>query len=257
VVCDSELLPFLAAVPSADPLKTRTRNFSQEVLGQSAWYRSRSGGTATGSVQSAYKLASGRGEFLQTDPIGFAGGDVNLYRHVVNNPINNIDPLGLITIAIPGVGPQRDHGGGHSNEDFLRGVAKKHGDTQPFSRDELDEAVEAVKKAKEKDPCEEVNIYGYSRGGKAAVDLAQKLKEAGINVDNLVTIDPVTRGDKIIPVPSNVSNAQNHYQTGQKMGLTDFPGTPVSGAQNNLISDGEKNGYPVRHENMPVIILGK
>jgi hypothetical protein len=51
------------------------------------------------------------GRFISKDPIGFAGGDVNLYRYVDsvgkvpmetnlyqyagNNPINFIDPLGL------------------------------------------------------------------------------------------------------------------------------------------------------------------
>ncbi len=40
-----------------------------------------------------YNPASGR--FLTADPIGFAGGDTNLYRYVKNNPINRTDPLGL------------------------------------------------------------------------------------------------------------------------------------------------------------------
>ena len=35
------------------------------------------------------------GRFIGKDPIDFAGGDVNLYRYVQNNPINFIDPLGL------------------------------------------------------------------------------------------------------------------------------------------------------------------
>jgi RHS repeat-associated protein len=35
------------------------------------------------------------GRFLQTDPIRFAAGDVNLYRYVTNDPLNWIDPLGL------------------------------------------------------------------------------------------------------------------------------------------------------------------
>ncbi len=35
------------------------------------------------------------GRFLTKDPIGFAGGDVNLYRAMGNNPINFIDPFGL------------------------------------------------------------------------------------------------------------------------------------------------------------------
>jgi RHS repeat-associated protein len=35
------------------------------------------------------------GRFLQTDPIQFDAGDVNLYRYVANDPANFFDPLGL------------------------------------------------------------------------------------------------------------------------------------------------------------------
>ncbi len=35
------------------------------------------------------------GRFISEDPIGFAGGDVNLYAYVVNNPVNWVDPWGL------------------------------------------------------------------------------------------------------------------------------------------------------------------
>ncbi len=35
------------------------------------------------------------GRFLTKDPRGFMGGDVNLYRFVLNNPVNFRDPLGL------------------------------------------------------------------------------------------------------------------------------------------------------------------
>ena len=35
------------------------------------------------------------GRFLQTDPIRFTAGDVNLYRYVGNNPVNWTDPEGL------------------------------------------------------------------------------------------------------------------------------------------------------------------
>ena len=35
------------------------------------------------------------GRFISKDPIGFAGGDVNLYGYVLNDPVNFIDPIGL------------------------------------------------------------------------------------------------------------------------------------------------------------------
>jgi RHS repeat-associated protein len=37
------------------------------------------------------------GRFISKDPIGFAGGDFNLYGYVSNNPENWIDPYGLIS----------------------------------------------------------------------------------------------------------------------------------------------------------------
>ncbi|MFC1770140.1 RHS repeat-associated core domain-containing protein [Nitrospirota bacterium] len=37
------------------------------------------------------------GRFISVDPIGFEGGDWNLYRYTGNNPINFTDPLGLDT----------------------------------------------------------------------------------------------------------------------------------------------------------------
>ncbi len=36
---------------------------------------------------------------ISEDPIGFEGGDVNLFRYVGNNPVNWIDPIGLAQIG--------------------------------------------------------------------------------------------------------------------------------------------------------------
>ncbi len=38
--------------------------------------------------------------FIAEDPIGFAGGDINIYAYVQNDPMNGIDPLGLETGAV-------------------------------------------------------------------------------------------------------------------------------------------------------------
>ncbi|MGA1867044.1 MAG: RHS repeat-associated core domain-containing protein [bacterium] len=40
------------------------------------------------------------GRFLTQDPIGFAGGDLNLYVYVRNNPVNFIDPYGLWSLTV-------------------------------------------------------------------------------------------------------------------------------------------------------------
>ena len=50
-----------------------------------------------------YDLEIGR--FLKEDPIGFAAGDVSLYRYVFNNPVNLIDPDGLQVLPMnPAIG---------------------------------------------------------------------------------------------------------------------------------------------------------
>ena len=41
------------------------------------------------------------GRFPSKDPIGFGGGDVNLYAYVRNNPVNLTDPLGLQSTECP------------------------------------------------------------------------------------------------------------------------------------------------------------
>ena len=52
-------------------------------------------------MRARYYLPS-EGRFLNTDPIGLAGGDTNIYRYVNNNPLNLIDPLGLWGVGLQG-----------------------------------------------------------------------------------------------------------------------------------------------------------
>jgi RHS repeat-associated protein len=44
------------------------------------------------------------GRWTNRDPIGFAGGDANLYGYVLGDPINGLDPLGLLNVAKTVVG---------------------------------------------------------------------------------------------------------------------------------------------------------
>ena len=44
---------------------------------------------------------SSTGRWISQDPIGFAGGDANLYRYVGNSPTNATDPSGLVTSQDP------------------------------------------------------------------------------------------------------------------------------------------------------------
>jgi len=80
----------------ASPLKNRVRDFQENASGRLAIFPRGSLEIATGCVRYGNKTVLGRGLFLQPDPIGFDGGDVNLYRYVGNNPVNFTDPLARI-----------------------------------------------------------------------------------------------------------------------------------------------------------------
>jgi RHS repeat-associated protein len=52
--------------------------------------------TATGLNLAVYRVEDpGAGRWAERDPLGFGGGDLNLYRYVGNRPSNSKDPLGL------------------------------------------------------------------------------------------------------------------------------------------------------------------
>jgi RHS repeat-associated protein len=44
--------------------------------------------------------SSALGRFLQNDPLGIEGGDLNTYSYVLNDPLNNTDPMGMEIASI-------------------------------------------------------------------------------------------------------------------------------------------------------------
>jgi len=58
--------------------------------------------------------------FISEDPLGFFGGDTNLYAYVLNSPPGYIDPLGLVTRPVPGA--VRERFGTPRGQDIHKGV---------------------------------------------------------------------------------------------------------------------------------------
>lgn len=100
-----------------------------------------------------------------------------------------------------------------------------------------------------------INLYGYSLGGAAAIELANTLSPSSIS--SVVTIDPVLLFGGSLSVGSNVKSANNFFEnTGGIVGLIPIPGlfghfrgTPVSGAT-SIPMDGSN------HLTIPYDVLG-
>ena len=74
--------------------------FSVELIAQPFRYTGREYDEATELYHyRARQYDPETGKFLQEDPIGFAGGDLNLQRYVGNNPLTYTDPSGLTALG--------------------------------------------------------------------------------------------------------------------------------------------------------------
>ena len=71
--------------------------------------------------------------FLSLDPIGFEAGDFNFYRYVGNDPVNYVDPFGLLSAA------QMQHALD----------AKKGWDKIKDKKDQIEGGIDRTKKIKE------------------------------------------------------------------------------------------------------------
>jgi len=99
--------------------------------------------------------------------------------------------------------------------DELRGAGV---DAQAFRADQAGELADAlVNRFGKPGPRVPLVLIGFSYGADDAVQIAAKLDQAGIAVDLLLTIDPVTPP----AVPANVRLCRNYYQSNGLMDL--FP----------------------------------
>jgi hypothetical protein len=183
------------------------------------------------------RVQAGMSCFWANAPLGFKGGDTNLYRFVGNDPTNETDPSGCIGVFFDGTLMTAAHntiirqlfadykggmllefavlGGaqvGPIGEGLTAGVTPIAALLREEGRDQarrefdlnVEVAFQLVKRLRKKD--EPVDLFGYSRGAIAAVYLARKLKEENIPVRYMALVDPsVTYSGKDIPViPDNV-----------------------------------------------------
>jgi RHS repeat-associated protein len=145
-----------------------------------------------------------QGRWLSQDPIGFAGGDANLYRYVGNSPTNATDPSGRIIVWVDGIDTDKSNTHAESVANALRDFATKNGlaeqgflyfdfpqakrkDGSTTGSDydkkvaaKLKKLLDAIQAANN---CgEPVYLVGFSNG----TDIARLALESGAKVDGLV-----------------------------------------------------------------------
>jgi RHS repeat-associated protein len=177
------------------------------------------------------------------------------YGYVSGNALAWVDPLGLVTYFIGGGGDKNDfwsiftsggqeynaNGTGNMGQTRDRMVAEgtvSNSDSVYVGYEDKDEILENIKDRVANG--EEINLVGHSFGGDIALDLAVELEESDIQVETLITLDPVDNGyDRPESTPSNVNLHVNIYQQqGPLDFVSDIPvvGGPVAGAAGLVVA---------------------
>jgi RHS repeat-associated protein len=135
--------------------------------------------------------------FISEDPIGFDGGDTNLYAYVGGNPVNATDPIGFRTYVLGG-------GGGFGGGNIRRTVEKwgaRNNTPAKYPVQDIDSgyltgdtAFQIVSRDLQRSPLksgEPINIIAYSNGNRFISDVIAAIVKAKVVAKiNLAQLDP-------------------------------------------------------------------
>lgn len=153
------------------------------------------------------------GHWLNRDPLEEEGG-INLYQFVLNNPINAIDPSGLIIIYVHGTfarGSTVDS----KTDGLYQNIFKDQntsdfcwsgGDNRRAREIAAQDLAMMVRMHRMLYPNDPINIVAHSHGGNAALEATNY----GAVYDNLVTLGTPMRPD-YSPNTGNIHNWYNIY----------------------------------------------
>jgi RHS repeat-associated protein len=140
------------------------------------------------------------GRWISQDPLGFDAGDSNLYRYVNNRPLLSRDPGGLIGVFLEGT--DQPKGANTIIQRIFRAYrgAKKlilnpniiSGDFWSPVKEGVSFVEAEIKKARDNNSDQGVDVFGWSRGAAQAILVTRALNQKNINVRYLGLIDPNT-----------------------------------------------------------------
>jgi uncharacterized protein RhaS with RHS repeats len=231
---------------ATSPLKTRVGVFCRRPPGRHRVRRSQVARLASGCPAHGYKTASGRGKWLNRDPLGIAGG-LNLYAYVGNNPISGVDPLGLVVFYVHGtwsngtadtfptsfVNAVQAHFD-DPNARFFNWSGENNDAARQAAAFALAQQINAYKK---QHPCEPIEVVAHSHGGNVALLASQK---SGVYIDELLTLGTPIMSDYR---PGNgLGNWDNVYSTGDRVQTLPIGAGRTDPDANNIQLTGYSHG---------------